>query len=123
MASLATTSSWPAPATIRRSSGNDILFGGLGNDVADGGPGSDLMAGGAGNDRLLGGPGSDVLAGNAGDDWLDGGPGNDALIDGLGNDRLFGDKPIAVPTSAAGCWGVMITAEVSMPWPFPWLLR
>jgi len=76
---------------IRRcSSGTDILFGGLGDDVADGGPGSDLIAGGAGNDRLSGGPGSDVLAGNAGNDTLSGGPGNDALIDGLGSDTLFG---------------------------------
>ena len=70
--------------------GNDILFGGLGNDVADGEAGSDLIAGGAGNDRLSGGSGSDVLAGNAGNDRLDGGSGNDALIDGLGSDRLSG---------------------------------
>jgi trimeric autotransporter adhesin len=42
--------------------GNDILFGGLGEE------GNDTLNGGAGNDILIGGPGEDKLYGGAGDD-------------------------------------------------------
>lgn len=53
---------------------------------ADGGPGNDIIYGGGGNDKLVGGEGNDVLVGNGGDD---------TLIGGLGNDFLFGDGLIA----------------------------
>lgn len=39
--------------------------------------GNDVIYGGSGNDKLKGGEGNDIIVGGAGDDDLDGGKGND----------------------------------------------
>ena len=49
-------------------SGNDNIFGGVGNDTIIGGTGNDNLYGKAGNDILIGGLGSDKLFGEAGND-------------------------------------------------------
>ncbi|MEM9825839.1 MAG: LamG-like jellyroll fold domain-containing protein, partial [Planctomycetota bacterium] len=49
----------------------DVIFGGAGNDVLQGGPGEDFIFGGSGNDVLTGGDdtgASDLLFGNDGED-------------------------------------------------------
>jgi alkaline phosphatase len=62
--------------------GNDVLFGGEGNDV--------LTSTGAGNNRLYGAEGDDVLFGGA-DDTLLGGVGNDAMYAiGVGGTIMVG---------------------------------
>ena len=53
--------------------GNDVLFGGRGNNILLGGSGRDLLFGSAGVDVLIGGTGRDLLAGRGGDDLLIGG--------------------------------------------------
>ena len=71
--------------------GNDIVYGGTGNDTLRGDAGDDLLYGGAGNDTLHGGVGSDILLGGAGHDVLYGGVGNDILSGGDGADKFFFD--------------------------------
>lgn len=78
-------------ATILGGAGNDILFGGGGNDNIDGGIGNDLIFGMAGNDTLLGGDGNDNLYGGNGNDTLKGGAGKDWLFGELGDDDLDGE--------------------------------
>jgi len=49
----------------------------------NGGDGDDVLIGGLGNDVLTGGNGDDVLLGGGGQDVLDGGPGDNILIQGF----------------------------------------
>lgn len=71
--------------------GDDILRGDL-NTVQAGGEagGDDLLYGGLGNDQLYGQGGDDLLNGGDGDDALYGDAGNDLLVGGLGFDTLMG---------------------------------
>ena len=66
------------------------LYGGEGNDYADGGNGNDLLDGGSGSDILVGAVGNDTLAGQDGADYLYGGDGTDSLDGGAGWDFLEG---------------------------------
>ncbi len=85
--------------TLTGGRGNDAIFGGGGNDIANGGRGNDhlygeagddTLSGGKGNDHLHGGSGNDGLSGDKGNDQLHGGFGHDALSGGRGKDSLFG---------------------------------
>ncbi|WP_333496307.1 Ig-like domain-containing protein, partial [Kluyvera sp. CHPC 1.251] len=60
-------------------SGNDVLYGGEGNDILVGGGGNDMLYGGEGDDILYGGTGNDTLIGGKGDDTLYGGSGSDTF--------------------------------------------
>jgi T1SS-143 domain-containing protein len=87
--------------------GNDLLFGGLGNDVIHGEFGNDTIWGDTGDDTnaaggadsLFGGMGNDVMRGELGNDtmWGDSGDdtnaagGNDSMFGGLGNDIMHGE--------------------------------
>ncbi len=81
-------------------SGDDALFGGDGNDIMIGGSGSDFLFGGDGNDILYGGEDEifedvkgDMLLGEGEDlqgNILDGGAGNDIIIGGVREDILLG---------------------------------
>lgn len=62
--------------------GEDVLYGGWGNDI---------LYGQGGNDELQGGYGNDILSGGTGNDCLEGDAGSDVLIGGMGNDLLHGD--------------------------------
>ena len=111
--------------------GNDVIFGGRGNDYIEGneradlifgGRGHDIILGNAGNDIIFGGRGSDYIFGNAGDDVLSGGrgadviqgnAGDDVISGGFGNDLLFGDT---VGWLYCGCWtGEDVTGFVDVP--------
>jgi serralysin len=63
--------------------------GGSGNDVAFGTSGENALYGNLGNDSLSGRDGNDMLFGGTGADTLDGDWGNDQLLGGDGNDRLL----------------------------------
>ncbi|MEM7211612.1 MAG: Hint domain-containing protein [Pseudomonadota bacterium] len=67
-------------------SGDDLLYGGAGNDSMLGGGGDDTIFGDAGNDRIDGGDGDDTLYGGAGNDTLEGGEGTNTLYGGEGVD-------------------------------------
>ncbi len=54
-------------------SGDDIIYGGNGNDCINAGSGEDLAYGEAGNDTLIGGNHTDLLDGGANNDWCSGG--------------------------------------------------
>lgn len=84
--------------------GNDIIVGRMGNDYLAGDDPMDVMVSGndqiwgdmgdhsnpalAGNDFLDGGPGDDQLHGEGGDDTISGGGGTNALYGGAGKDTL-----------------------------------
>ncbi len=87
--------------------GNDVIYGGTGNDwifaqggndFVDAGADDDVVFGDGGNDIILGRSGNDVLSGDNpatpsdmhGKDYLDGGDGNDTLFGGGNDDTLFG---------------------------------
>jgi len=58
-------------------SGNDVILGGVGDDLFFGRAGSDTLSGGLGNDILIGGNDADRLIGGSGNDVYDGGYGFD----------------------------------------------
>ncbi len=68
--------------------GDDIIYGGDGNDMLFGLGGEDEMHGGDGDDMLLGGSGDDTLDGGRGDDYLSGGDGEDTVNGGEGVDII-----------------------------------
>ncbi|MDH5666246.1 MAG: hypothetical protein OEY10_08115, partial [Nitrosopumilus sp.] len=72
--------------------GDDVLYGGSGNDEIEGGQGADTIYGGAGNDEIEGGQGADTIYGGAGNDEIEGGQGADTIIGGEGDDILEGGK-------------------------------
>jgi len=95
--------------------GSTIVYGGSGNDIANGGSDDDVLYGDTtnsfvnnpgfspflpdlapydtsrdGNDILAGYGGNDALSGDGGDDQLFGGDGSDILLGGDGSDFLYG---------------------------------
>jgi metallophosphoesterase (TIGR03767 family) len=80
----------PRTATLRGTSGNDVIRGTPGNDVIICGPGNDTVIAGAGDDIIRCGPGNDTVKAGRGNDRVSGGSGNDRLFGGPGRDRLFG---------------------------------
>ena len=79
---------------------DDVLIGGSGNDVLNGGLGDDIHIGGAGDDRINAGDGRDVADGGDGRDEINledgadigtGGLGADVIHAGAGNDVVYGD--------------------------------
>ncbi|KPQ08987.1 MAG: Phospholipase/lecithinase/hemolysin [Rhodobacteraceae bacterium HLUCCA09] len=72
------------------SRGEDIALGGRGDDKLYGQGGDDILVGGSGDDDLRGGRGDDLLAGGDGDDLLIGNSGDDLLIGGRGSDVVAG---------------------------------
>ena len=60
--------------------GNDMLFGGLGDDVLIGMGGNDYLDGGRGEDALFGGRGDDIIVYDSSDFLVDGGSGIDFMV-------------------------------------------
>ncbi|WP_263627221.1 beta strand repeat-containing protein [Stappia stellulata] len=83
---------------IYSGAGDDIVYGGDGNDRIDYGTGADTVYGGAGDDRIDDAPGEIIstdanhLDGGAGNDTIWAGGGDDTLIGGTGDDRLYGEQ-------------------------------
>ncbi|MEU7903654.1 calcium-binding protein [Actinoplanes sp. NPDC049118] len=85
---------------IRTEGGNDVIYGGDGNDYIEANAGTNKVYGEAGNDEIHGSDRADILSGGSGndsfwdyggDDKIYGGTGNDTLRGGPGNDHLYGD--------------------------------
>jgi len=62
----------------------------MGGDGGDGG--NDVIYGGDGNDTIEGWAGDDSLYGDAGNDWISGGNNDDAIAGNDGMDQLWGDN-------------------------------
>jgi Ca2+-binding RTX toxin-like protein len=82
--------------------GNDLIWGGSGDDLLVGGAGNDLIWGGEGSDVLLGGGGNDMLWGDGGCNLLIGGDGRDMLFGGLLGDILIGGRTVFSDPPPAG---------------------
>jgi len=71
--------------------GDDILNGGLENDILLGGSGDDTIFEYTGDDIVDGGDGNDTITDDSGSDTIDGGAGDDIIIDsGSGTNTLRG---------------------------------
>ncbi|HAV4464771.1 putative Ig domain-containing protein [Acinetobacter baumannii] len=93
-----------APPTSADSTryGNDLIFGGKGEDQIWSNGGDDIIFGGTDKDYIDGGEGNDYLYGDNEDQLIDidgkekddvfGGKGDDFLFGGAGNDQLYGGK-------------------------------
>ncbi len=76
---------------FRLGDGDDIFYGGAGdNGTIWGGDGDDLISAADGDNWVLGEDGADTLSGGEGNDGLNGGAGDDRISGGTGNDRLDG---------------------------------
>lgn len=82
--------------------GDDLVFGQRGDDIIDGDDGNDDLRGGRGNDIIRGGDDDDILRGNQGNDTLEGGDGVDDLRGGGGNDILRGGDGADVMQGGTG---------------------
>jgi Ca2+-binding RTX toxin-like protein len=71
--------------------GNDIVYGGLSNQIY-GGKDDDLLIAGAGKVYVDGGPGADILMAGLGNALLAGGNGNDKLFAGPATSVMYGGK-------------------------------
>ena len=76
---------------MKGGSGDDKMFGMADNDKMSGGDGDDKMWGNSGNDVMNGGAGNDDVRGGKGDDTLAGGDGDDKVFGNSGNDHLIAD--------------------------------
>ncbi|MET3431692.1 Ca2+-binding RTX toxin-like protein, partial [Herbaspirillum seropedicae] len=77
---------------INGNGGDDVIYGGDGNDDLVGGTYLPLAAGQTENDVLYGGAGRDTLSGEIGNDLLDGGTGDDRMYGGMGDDTYVVDS-------------------------------
>ena len=76
---------------IRGTAGNDTLYGEAGNDYVQGGDGNDKVYGGDGTDDLDGGLGNDILYGGGGDDHISADEGDDIIYAGVGVNDVYGE--------------------------------
>jgi len=90
----------------RSHGGVDLMFGGRGADVIDGGTGDDEIRGNDANDTINAGAGDDAVWGGRGADTINGGPGDDLLRGRRGADTIP-DASAGVPRVRMVCdqWG------------------
>ena len=69
--------------------GDNVVFGGGGNDEIFAGSGSNLISGGAGDDTIVAGDGNNLLSGDDGNDFIGAGAGDDIVYGGNGNDQII----------------------------------
>lgn len=103
-------------------SSNDILLGGVGDDILKGNDwligqeGNDTLFGSSADDHLFGGEDNDYLYGSGGMDALYGGQGSDVLFGGEGNDRLHGDVGLSDNFNSEGNGNDQLFGEDGDDW-------
>ena len=99
----------PAGQHLIGTAGDERLYGGMDNDVLEGGGGYDTLEGNEGDDVLIGGAGHVQMAGGAGSDTYVPGGGNAIIRIDAGNDLLvFGRDAGTYHLSLAGTGSVTI---------------
>jgi Ca2+-binding RTX toxin-like protein len=89
-------------------SGDDTISADDGDDTVYASAGHDRVRGGAGNDTLDGGTGNDVLEGGEGHDVVNAGEGDDRVIAGAGDDTYRGGKGFDTLDFAGAGQGVVV---------------
>jgi Ca2+-binding RTX toxin-like protein len=89
-------------STVTGGAGDDVLYGGTGDETLVGSGGDDALFGNAGDDLLRGGNGNDVLQGEAGSDVLRGGNDQNVLDGGSGDDLIFDGSGDSFISGGAG---------------------
>ncbi|MGV6840740.1 MAG: Hint domain-containing protein [Planktomarina sp.] len=98
--------------SIRTDGANDTVYGESGDDVLEGTVGTQELYGGIGDDSIDGGSGDDSIDGGSGDDSVYGGAGNDTIVVSSGSDLIdggSGDNTIDVSELTIN--GVAVTAD------------
>ena len=82
---------WKKAITVNALAGNDTIDFRKSKykNTLNGGDGNDIVYGGAGNDNIEGGDGADIIFSEAGNDILKGGRGNDTMNAGAGRNLLY----------------------------------
>ena len=102
--------------------GNDLIYGGKGEnefwgysgqDSINGGSGKDFINGGGDNDTIQGAGGDDRLVGDGGADQISGGAGNDAIYAGAGNDAYLGGAGTDTAVYYRSFYDLVITATTA----------
>jgi large repetitive protein len=89
-------------------SGNDTIYGGIGDQILNGNAGDDLLVAGIGNQMLYGGSGNDTIVAGVGDQTLDGGSGNDTVDFSRLNGKLIIDQDLYTATLVDAVTGALI---------------
>lgn len=74
---------------INLGGGDDIYYGGKGQDIVDGGSGDDRIYAGDGNNVIMGGSGNDTIEVGRGDNEIHAGTGGDTIKTGVGNNHIY----------------------------------
>jgi Ca2+-binding RTX toxin-like protein len=82
--------------------GNDVLNGGVLNDLLEGFSGADNLSGAGGLDIMNGNAGADTLSGGDGNDVVRGGKDDDSVSGGAGADFVSGDRGADTLSGGAG---------------------
>jgi len=65
---------------MRGGNGDDVMYGGTGDDRMSGNSDNDVIIGGEGNDKMQGGSGNDIMIGGDGVDQVSGNSGSDVFV-------------------------------------------
>ena len=74
---------------INLGGGDDIYYGGKGQDIVDGGSGDDRIYAGDGNNVIMAGSGNDTIEVGRGDNEIHAGTGGDTIKTGVGNNHIY----------------------------------
>jgi RTX calcium-binding nonapeptide repeat (4 copies)/A nuclease family of the HNH/ENDO VII superfamily with conserved AHH len=94
----------------------DLLIGGLLNDIINGNAGDDVIFGRAGNDFLYGGSDNDILVGGIGNDVLTGQAGNDTYSFGRGDGKDTVRNADSAGTDRAVYASSIISSDLWFQW-------
>jgi Ca2+-binding RTX toxin-like protein len=92
----------PAGSRVSGTAGDDLLYGGTGNEALMAKGGNDYLFGDTGDDVLKAASGNDILQGGSGDDAMHAGSGRNLLDGGSGDDLIYGGRGAGLIIGGSG---------------------